>query len=440
MKFISYLFGHYSVKSSLDLRNKMINKTLFALALCLISVFFLCVGHVYANTWWGNIDSDWNNPNNWQELAVPPSGDDVVIDTLGYGPYNPTYSSGTLDVNSLTVNSGSTLTLTGGTFNIAADSGVTTGGTITLSNGTFGGAGNMTVNGTFTWSSGTVSVATLSTTGTANLSGTADKDLGDTTWTNTGTVNWTNGDLDLAGGTAIFNNDSVFNIVNTETNYDIKGAGTFNNNATGTINKADTGNIYIQPVGFTNAGTVNIDVGRLIFPNATTITQGFDIASGATIEFNSNTHTINTASPAIAGSAGTLQITNATVNFNTAGTSLPASVILAQTGGTLGGSSGVTVSGTYNWSGGAVSVATLSTTGTANLSGTADKDLGDTTWTNTGTVNWTNGDLDLAGGTAIFNNDSVFNIVTTDGNDDIKGAGTFNNTATGTINKADTGN
>ena len=97
----------------------------------------------------GGGDGLWENAANWNPAVVPDDGDDVTIpDGLGAA----TYSTGTTDLNSLSVDG--PLTISGGTLNVAASSTFSATSALTLSGGTFGGAGAVTLDGGFTWSSG----------------------------------------------------------------------------------------------------------------------------------------------------------------------------------------------------------------------------------------------------------------------------------------------
>jgi len=54
----------------------------------LLSVFLSCVfgNNLFAQakiSWTGNVDSNWENPANWQGGSVPASGDDITIDSVG---------------------------------------------------------------------------------------------------------------------------------------------------------------------------------------------------------------------------------------------------------------------------------------------------------------------------------------------------------------------
>ncbi len=341
-------------------------------------------------------------------------------------------AAGTLLVTTATVN-----------FNTV---GTTLPGTLTVAQkgGKIGGAGDVTLAGVYNWDSGSLAVTGgFTTAGTTTLDTTGNKMVDDTfTWTNTGTANWNNGHFYIYGAAAVFNNTGGFNILNTNNAYLITGAGTFTNG--GILSKPGAGNIDISATVFTNAGLVNVDQGVLRFINSATTTtsvDSFDIAAGATVELGNNTHNVNTASPVKDGAAGILLVTSATVNFNTASTSLPATVTLKQTGGKLGGTGSVTFNGTYAWDGGSQAVTGgLTTAGTTILDTTGNKYLDNGfTWTNTGTANWNNGHFYVNGAAAVFNNNGgVFSILNSNSSYVITGAGTFING--GTLNKPGTGN
>ena len=309
---------------------------------------------------------------------------------------------------------------------------------------TLGGTGDLTVNGLFTWSSpGTtiVNIAgglTTAATGTVSLSGNGTKRL-DTGWTNQGVVNWNDGDFQLNGST--FDNDLTFNILTADINDIISGSGTFNNNATGTVNKTLGGEIEFQPgAGTNNAGLFDIDAGELEFQTAstTTATGVFDIDPTATLNFTAATHNVANPNAFVSAGPGAQLIIDgsATVNLN-ASTSLDPDIDLSLST-TLGGTGDLTVNGLFTWSSPGTTIVniagglTTAATGTVSLSGNGTKRL-DTGWTNQGVVNWNDGDFQLNGST--FDNDLTFNILTADTNDIISGSGTFNNNATGTVNK-----
>ncbi|MFC1859905.1 beta strand repeat-containing protein, partial [Thermodesulfobacteriota bacterium] len=395
---------------------------------------------------------------------------DVDTDTLQFTI--PTTVTGSFDIASgATVNfatathtiatatpvaaeSSGTVKISGGTLNFnSAGTGIPSGVTINQTGGIIGGTGDLTINGTFDWTTGTISISGaggLTTAGTTNLDTAGQKTVTGATWTNTdsGTVNWNMGDVSLSNGSSVFNNNGIFNIDTTDPVYDLKGTGTFNNNADGVVNKIGTDTTVINPTTFTNAGLVDVDTDMLQFTLPTTVTGSFDIASGATVYFSANVHTIATATPVAAGSSGTLKIASGTLNFNAGGTSLPDTLTVNQISGTIGGDGDLTINGTFDWDYGTVTIAGaggLTTAGTTNLDTAGQKTVNGATWTNagSGTVNWNDGDISLSNSSSVFNNNGTFNIVTADINDDIRNyPGVFNNNAGGILRKvaASTGN
>ncbi len=89
------------------------------------------VKYALAYVWTGLSSSDWNDAGNWDMDAVPTSTDDVVIAVGSYNPEITTVAS----VNNLIITAGGTLTVTGGTLQIAADI-TNIAGTLDVSNGT----------------------------------------------------------------------------------------------------------------------------------------------------------------------------------------------------------------------------------------------------------------------------------------------------------------
>jgi len=94
-------------------------------------------------TWTGTISTDWFTAGNWSPNQVPTATLDATIPTAPSGSRFPALSAGTANVRNLTFNSGATLTQTGGTLNLAANltnNGTfqPTGGTVVLGNTTLG--------------------------------------------------------------------------------------------------------------------------------------------------------------------------------------------------------------------------------------------------------------------------------------------------------------
>ncbi|GAB3584391.1 T9SS type A sorting domain-containing protein [Hymenobacter daeguensis] len=87
---------------------------------------------VTLTTWTGAASTDWFTASNWT-AGVPTSTLDARISVVGTGRY-PLISAGTAATRSLTVNTGTTLTQTGGTLDVRAD--LTNNGIFTLTGGT----------------------------------------------------------------------------------------------------------------------------------------------------------------------------------------------------------------------------------------------------------------------------------------------------------------
>jgi hypothetical protein len=398
------------------------------------------------------------------------------------GSYN---ASGTTTVNGGTANftgtvagSGGSLIISSGTANFNNLAGVSVA-TLTLSGGTLGGTQDLAVSGATTWINGTMAGTgrTLAN-GTLAISGAALKDLtggrrlvaGDTTWTNTANGNgrirtggaalitntgtWADQqafDSSISpdfGGSAHFANQGVYNK---------NGAGTttisiaFDNTTTG----AGTGVVNV------NAGTLSLDgggtsngsfqgTGRLVFGGGVHNLQAASSVANPNVQFSggttnvggsynvAGTTTVNGGTAnftgTVANSGGNLVVSSGAANFsNLAGVTVSA---LSLSGGTVGGTQALTVSGNTSWTSGTMT-GTGSTTlqGALSLAGAGLKDLtggrvlnaeGTTTWTNTAA---SNGRIRTGGGAVINNSGSWLDQQAFNGqiSPDFGGNSTFNN-------------
>ena len=95
---------------------------------------------ITATTWTGTISTDWFTAGNWTQ-GVPNTTIDATIPTAPSGGRFPAVAAGTANVRNLTFNSGATLNQSGGTLALAA---------------------NLTNNGTFLPTGGTVSLGSTS--------------------------------------------------------------------------------------------------------------------------------------------------------------------------------------------------------------------------------------------------------------------------------------
>jgi hypothetical protein len=110
-------------------------------------------------TWSGSTSTDWATAGNWVGGVLPASGDDVIIPTSPIGGRMPTISAN-YQVKSITIQTGATLTHSGGTLTvIAGDLNVT--GTYAISGGTLITDFDITINsgGLISQSGGTVHLA-----------------------------------------------------------------------------------------------------------------------------------------------------------------------------------------------------------------------------------------------------------------------------------------
>ncbi|GAB3843873.1 hypothetical protein GCM10028822_00530 [Hymenobacter terrigena] len=92
-------------------------------------------------TWTGNVSTDWFTANNWSPITVPTSTIDATIPTAPSGNRFPAILAGTASVRNLTLNSGAALTQAGGTLDVRAD---------LTNNGTYQPTGGTVVLGTST--------------------------------------------------------------------------------------------------------------------------------------------------------------------------------------------------------------------------------------------------------------------------------------------------
>lgn len=85
----------------------------------------------FANSWTGTVSTDWFTSANWSG-GMPTATTDALIS--GSAPFQPVIASGAATARTLTIGSGATLTMTGGTLDAQGD--WQNGGTFTASGGT----------------------------------------------------------------------------------------------------------------------------------------------------------------------------------------------------------------------------------------------------------------------------------------------------------------
>ena len=171
---------------------KKIQHILFIVSLLTIAKTNIALAQ---KTWTGATSTNWATASNWSPSIVPTTSDNITIPNTAN---KPVFSTGTHTVssNGLTIQSGASLTLTGGTF---ATSGslistieegapilILAGGALNISGGTLNNNGAIRNNGTITYTSGTYSNGTDGYYYSQNMSGSCL--FTGTTFTNTGVL------------------------------------------------------------------------------------------------------------------------------------------------------------------------------------------------------------------------------------------------------------
>jgi len=303
--------------------------------------------------------------------------------------------------------------------------------------GTINGAGSISVSA-LTWNSGTMAgtgTTTIPALGTATLAGIGPKDLHRTlTVANGGTMNVTGfGTINLAAGGNIAN-DGLLEITTNVTFFDAGSGGDINNTRTFRVNLPG-GFMALGGITFNNTGgAANADLvsGSLNLADGTSSGQ-FTLAPLTTLLIDSDTYTFATGTT-VTGT-GTVDLSVGTLNV-TGNVSIPT---FSQSGGTLGGSGTLTLTGASTWSGGTMQgggTTAIANAATLAMSGFSAKALDNRTLSvlTGGTVNLTDGSaINLSNGANVANA----------GNFNLLGNHTFSNSVlagdfvnTGTVTKS----
>ena len=286
----------------------------------------LTIGISAAGQWTGLGDGfTWSDLNNWGGNQAPTSADDVVIASAGS---TLIVNSGSYAVKSLSLGSGRSLSIAGGTFTVGSAStlgaglslssgtltlnGATTvAGAFNLSGGTLNGTGSLALNGGGTWSGGALDggISIANAAGQVfNLGGTGTLGFGAVTFNNNGTLNWSGGNVDIVGNGTLNNNAAALLDITSDYVFGDYGVGvgtlTLNNQSgailrksagTGVSSIGGSGGATPNGVNFNNAGSVEVQTGTLSFNHAWvasplptgvgTSSGTFAVASGATLKF-----------------------------------------------------------------------------------------------------------------------------------------------------------
>jgi hypothetical protein len=361
-------------------------------------------------TWTNPLGGNWSTASNWSTGKVPTILDDVIINQPG--GVTITHSGGNDLVHSLS--STDPLVVSGGYLFLAEAS--TLSSSLTFSAGTLTGGGDLTVNDLFTWTGGTLSGrGSIHANGGFTISGTSGKTLDTRSLDYTGTATWSG-----SGGITLSNHATWNNLAGATLqatgNATLGGStGTFNN--AGLLSKpAGTGTTTINTF-LVNSGTVDAASGTLNVAGNNLSSGSFTVEAGATLAFNGGTQTLQSSSTisgagdvtfggatiALAGTysvTGTTTISKGTVNFD-ADNPLPA---LTFSGGTLGGTATLTLSGQLTWTGGMMTGGGHTVAnGNIAISGDNKKELRNRILDNAGTATWT------GNGALAMNTNSVWN-------------------------------
>jgi adhesin HecA-like repeat protein len=319
---------------------------------------------------------NFNDASKWLDQTtltnhVPTAADEAVIGVAGV---TVTHATGSDTVHSLTIgdNLNDTFVLSGGTLTLSTDSVSGSTDAFNLSGGTLTGTGNLTINGSLSWTAGTMSGAgttALAAGAGGTLSGAGYKNLG-RTLANAGTLDYTGSGFNFGSGTGwdvgVLDNTGVFNASGGGFGYFNAVPHAFNN--AGTFNYAGPGSFTSGAVAFNNTGTVNVAAGTLSLAGGGTDTGAFALDAGAALNFSNGTHNLDAGS--ISG-AGAVAVSGGTVNLNagfsyvaTGAVTLSSGTLTVDgnvsvqnftpSGGTLTGPGFLTVAGTLTWTGGSM--------------------------------------------------------------------------------------
>ncbi len=366
----------------------------------------------------------------------------------------------------LTATAGNVLDFLAGAGITTVDGGISlTAPTINLTQGlSVGGAANILVNGTTaTTISGTVALVTGTGTatiqnpsftgGTTNIGGSFttsgnvkvinDVFLTSGVWTNSGTLEWLDGNIDLASGTELTNQNGASLIVKRTDNFEsLRGAGTFRNfgvfqkvlqAATSVQTQIDA--IFINE----STGIINIDDNELRFTQTDLTNRGnYDLAAGTQLSFSGfggNVHVIEQGA-SFTGPAtgqGVFQHENGVLRFNnTAALTIPASIQTNIQSGTVEtpGAGGIIFSGPVTIDQPSLNLTNaFITSGATTINNLVNINSG--VWTNTGTVDLLAGRININTGTQFLNQAGAnFNVKLVTAAEALGSAGTFRNEGT----------
>lgn len=303
-----------------------------------------------------------------------------------------------------------------------------------LVGGNLSGTGSVTATSSVFWTSTLINTSFVVETGaTMTTVGAGDHGLAGML-TNRGIFNYTSGRITNGGGNGgQFRNE---NLVDVQTDAAFQFVGntptTFLNTATGLLRKSGgTGNLDFNTFPLTNAGTIDVQSGRIRLFSDLMNTGTLMVTGGTQVFEFGNSNTTLSAGTTLTG-AGRFQLSNANVNVP-ANLNVPNLDLI---GGNLNGTGTLTLTGSGNWTSSQINGVLVVAPGvTLNLVGAVDRGLSGSL-TNQGTVNLAGGRLTNGGNAGFFRNESIFD-ATADVSVVFIGGGTpsFINAPTGLIRK-----
>jgi hypothetical protein len=323
--------------------------------------------------------------------------------TFNIDPTTTIAGSGTVAVNGATLSHGSGV------------GGVTIAAPLTLSSGFITGSNALAINAPFTWTGGTLGSGNGTATVNVGMTFVGPQNKALSAYrlviAPTATASWSGGLIYLGSG-SVLENRGTFNATNDSSVLNNGGAVPALVNS-GVFNKSSIANgTTIISIPFTNSGTVNITSGVLDINAGGSAPGGtFVLAPAGTLLLDNATFNVDSTTTITGG--GTVSLAGATLSLTGASVAIPSP--LSFSSGFISGSSALSISGPFSWTGGTFGpgngTATINTAA-ATISGINAKTLNvyHVVIAPTATVNWSGGFIYLGNG-SILENDGTFNMV-----------------------------
>ena len=428
--------------------------TIRNLGLAILGAALLTAIHSHAaDLVWIGGTGDWNAAGNWSPAQVPTAADNAWL--TNSGTYTVTVPAGSpAAAASLTVGGASgtqTLAIDRTTLTLNGASLINPNGVLTflVSQSVVNGSGNLTVNGLVNWDNGTIGGAGTLTIGSSGALaiGSGGVTLG-RTLSNGGNVSWSGGNFTISSGNAInnlaggtlditadgrlsgtgttpinnsgllrltagttgttitapVNNNGILQTLATILNLNLGGShsGTFSNAPGATVNFGGGSHALSASSLVTGAGSMSLSGGATLAASGT-------FAAGATLSVNAGVASLS-AGCDVTGAMLNVGGAGGVLNFNSAG---PVAA-LNLSGGTLGGTAQITVSGTLTLAGGSITNSLVIANGGLAINGNTT--LNGVKLVNPATAVWTAGNITGLNGAAISNLLGATFINTFDGN------------------------